>query len=93
MPTIKRAAINISTEFVSFVIMKNIPATIDMILPIIIAPFLPTLSANHEPPNEPVAPPTRNIETTADHKMLISFSDNIMLYLLYMLSLQKSFII
>lgn len=33
------------------------------------APLRPNLSANQDPPRDPVAPPTRKIETIADHSM------------------------
>lgn len=59
-----------TTELEDFVAKNNIPAIIDKILLIIIAPFLPSLSANHDPPSEPVAPPIRNMETMDDHKKL-----------------------
>lgn len=31
--------------------------------------YLPSLSAIHEPPSDPIAPPIKNIETIPDHSV------------------------
>lgn len=57
---------SISTELADFEAAKNIPEVAEIMLLVIRAPLRPILSANHEPPRDPVAPPTKNIETIAD---------------------------
>lgn len=52
-------------------------------------PFLPILSANSEPLNEPILPPIRNIETAEDHKMSSCVTVKELLNLVIMLSLQN----
>lgn len=42
--------------------------------------YLPSLSAIHEPPSDPIAPPIKNIETIADHSVSNSPSDKTLSY-------------
>ena len=37
--------------------------------------YLPIRSATNEPPSDPIAPPTRNIDTIDDHNMSRPASD------------------
>lgn len=86
-------ATNISTELAALDEKNNTPAAIAKSPLAISAPFRPTRSANHDPPNEPIVPPIRKMDTMEDQRNSSWPLPNDAPYLVYMLSLQKVTII
>lgn len=83
----------VSTELTDLLMTNNNPPIAPKTELIIKLPFLPVLSASTEPPKDPIAAPTKNMETMEDHIKSKAPTDRSTLYLECMLSLQKVLII